>query len=117
MSAPRLLDTDPLTGTSRWFHYDHETGDFRIETRQDVAPLLAANKEEYAGTDERARFNVRGKESPLGARMASIPLQVWGQLVQQGIVNWDYEVLDEKRWKSWLNDNENLAFRTRPGRI
>lgn len=113
MSAPRLLDRDPATGTSRWFHYDEATGDFRIETRQDVSQVVAANKESYNETDERARWG----ESPIGARAASIPLQVWGQLVAKGIVNWQYEVLDQKRWKAWLNDSENTAFRTRPGRI
>jgi hypothetical protein len=117
MSAPRLLDRDPLTRTSRWFWYDEETGDFRIETRQDVSELVAANKDEYNATDERARFNAHGKESPMGARMASIPLQVWGQLVAQGIVDWNYQILDQKRYKAWLNDSENVHFRTRPGRI
>ena len=114
MSAPRLLDRDPLTQTSRWFHYDEDTGDFWIETRQDVSALVDANKSEY---NRQRRGDSMGKDNALGARMASIPLQVWGQLVAQGIVSWDYTVLDEKRYKAWLNDNENVHFRTRPGRI
>ena len=117
MSAPRLLDTDPLARTSRWFHYDEDTGDFRIETRQDVQAVVQENKALYNSTDERTRFNVRGKESPLGARMAQIPLQVWGQLVQKGIVRWDYTVVDQQAFDRWLNDSDNLAFRTRPGRV
>lgn len=40
----RLLDYDPETGVTEIFHYDNQTGDVHIETRQDVEPILERNK-------------------------------------------------------------------------
>ncbi len=117
MARSRLLDYDPVTGISRYFTYDEETGGFSIETKQEVSDVIAVNKDEYNSTDERARFNARGKESPIGARVASIPLAVLPELEKKGLVSANGQILDDKGFRKWLNDSENLAFRTRPGRV
>jgi hypothetical protein len=38
----RLLDHDPMTGITEYFHEDSQTGEWAIETVQDVQPSLEA---------------------------------------------------------------------------
>jgi hypothetical protein len=45
------------------------------------------------------------------SKVASIPLSVFYDLKQKGIVD------DPAAMKKWLNDSENKFFRTRPGRV
>lgn len=113
----RLLDYDPATGIRRYFHYDPDDGSFSIETVADVQSVVDENKRHFNDTDERARFNVKGKESPTGARVASIPVAVLPMLAKKGLVDASGQILDEKGFRRWLNDSENQAFRTRPGRV
>ena len=40
----RLLDTDPLTGITTYFEYDHSTGKNIIETVQDVSSHVERSK-------------------------------------------------------------------------
>ena len=40
----RLLDYDPMTGISEYFHEDAHTGQWHIETVQDTQPSLEAAK-------------------------------------------------------------------------
>lgn len=49
----RLLDHDPITGITEWFHYDEATGQRHVETVQDVEPFIELcktlrNDEEYS---------------------------------------------------------------------
>jgi len=41
----RLLDYDPLTGVKEIFHEDSQTGEWAIETQQDVSAELEAAKD------------------------------------------------------------------------
>jgi len=43
--------------------------------------------------------------------VASIPLNVYYDLKQKGIID------DAKAFKRWLNDSENRFFRTKPGKV
>jgi len=87
------------------FHAEDPTGEQHVfEDVQEVSDVLAANKERYKYFDERSRWGD-------GDHVASIPLVVWEDLQRQGIAN------DKKRFAAWLNDPDNRAFRTRPGRI
>src|SRR5882724_11995735 len=45
MMEGRLLDHDPITGISEFFHYDAQTDSAQIEYRQDVSKILEWNKE------------------------------------------------------------------------
>lgn len=76
-----------------------------IEAKQDVSPIIERNKARMAATDERTRHSE-------WEQYAEIPTEVWyGHLVPSGIAN------DEKRLRKWLDNRDNLLFRTRPGRL
>lgn len=100
-----LLDQDPVTRVKEVFHWDDLTQSFVVETLQDVEPVVEETKAQFAATDERARW--KGDLH----RVAQIPLSVWQDLEKKGITK------DEKLLKRWLNDRDNLVFRTRPGRV
>ena len=92
----------------------HKTDDggLVIETVQDVSGIVESNKKQFNAYDERARWS----DDLLGNKIASIPLTVIDELNKQGIMR-GFHVLDQTRFKSWLNHPDNRAFRTRPGRI
>lgn len=117
LMSRRLLDDNRELGIKRFFHYDPIENTFTIETVQDVQDVVDMNKHHYNSTDERARYNARGKESPTGARVASIPLALLPELEKKGLVSANGQILDPKGFRRWLNDSENQAFRTRPGRV
>ena len=75
-----------------------------IQTEQDVTQIVEDNKRKRNEID---RHQKHGEWS----KVASIPLSVLYQLDQQGITK------DKKRFKAWLNDPDNRAFRTRGGRV
>ena len=49
-----FLDYDPITGIKTYHHYDHDTKITRIESVQDVEPILEMNKE-LAKTEHQAK--------------------------------------------------------------
>jgi hypothetical protein len=102
---PRVLSSDPDTGIRELFYYDPDGDRSRIETVQEVDPILADCKAHMAETDERTRW--KGEMH----RVASIPLVLFYKLLREGIIH------DKKAMKRWLNDPENRSFRIRPGRI
>ena len=103
-TGQRLFDYDPDTGTTKWWHYDDDRDEAKIETVFEVGDLIERNKNEYASTDERARWGEWSK-------VASIPMALFYRLKNEGIVD------DPKRMKAWLNDRDNQLFRTRAGRV
>ena len=90
-------------------HADGEGG-IIIETRQDVSGIIEQNKKEYNSFDERARWS----DHLFGNKVSSIPLTVIDDLNKLGIMR-GFAVLDEKRFKAWLNNSDNRVFRTRTG--
>jgi hypothetical protein len=90
-------------------HADGDGG-IIIETRQDISAILEQNKKEYNSYDERARWS----DHVFGNKVASIPMTVIDELNKQGIMR-GFAVLDEKRFKAWLNERDNRVFRTRTG--
>ncbi len=90
----------------------HSDGDggIVIETRQDISDILEQNKKEYNSYDERARWS----DNLFGNKVASIPMTVIDDLNKQGIMR-GFAVLDEKRFRAWLNERDNRVFRTRTG--
>lgn len=111
LSDPRLFDHDPLTGVTEYFVFDEDTGGFTIETQQDVEPLVEINKALYNDTGDYRRF---GGELH---RIASLPNVIVMELSKQGILTPAGRILDDKRFRRWLNDPDNRLFRTRPGRV
>lgn len=98
----KIFNLDPLSGIKSVWHYDDTTDTAFIEKRQDVTAIVEANKTEM--NQDHGRYGEWSK-------VASIPLSVFYDLKQKGIVD------DPVAMKKWLNDSENKFFRTRPGRV
>lgn len=107
---PRLFDYDEFSGVTELFIYDPDTEGFTIQTQQDVEPLIERNK---------ALWNEKEKHSRYGelAHIASIPPVILMDLAQKGILTVGGKILDDKRYRAFLNDSDNRCFRTRPGRV
>lgn len=109
----RLFDYDPVFRTVRYSYYDPDRDLFAIQTLQDPTSVVEANKAQFNGVDERARYN-DGLH-----HVARIPLAVLERLVREKILvigkNGDGE--GNKRFKRWLNSPDNRFFRVRPGTV
>lgn len=101
MTDSRPLSWDPYSRSSTIFHPETDGDSWVEEIKQEVGGIVSHNK--ALQTMDRKKSDVR--------RMASIPLVVWTQLKRDGIAD------NTARLKAWLNDPENSAFRTRPGKV
>lgn len=91
-------------GVVQRLQYHEGTGKHVLRTTCDLSPLVDYAKGQFNQVDERARWGD-------GQHVAHIPAVVWAQFVKEG------KHTDRAFIKSWLNDPDNRAFRTRPGRI
>ena len=89
--------------------YDSE-GKIHIETTQDVQPVLEENKIR----SNLGEFHNKKKD---WYHAASIPLVVVEQLVKKGIMHPHGAVKDKARFKKWVNDPDNRAFRIWQGNV
>jgi len=105
MSKSRPIETDAILRVRRMFHDSIDGESQVVEHTQDVSAILKENKEQYKAYDERSRWNHEMN------RVASIPLVVWEDLKRRGIAD------DKNALMRWLDDPDNRAFRTRPGRV
>ncbi len=110
ISDPRLFGRDPESGMEEYFHYDDVNGGFFIETRQNVAPLIEYNKALYNASEKSTRYGEL-------AEVARIPNVVLMDLAKQQIVTPAGRILDDKKYRQFLNDPANQCFRTRRGRV
>lgn len=99
----RLFEHDPLTGITRWFHFDEADDSFYIQTTQETEDIVDQNKREA----NEAKSGWNGDWH----KVASIPLTVFMQLQKEGIVH------DQVALKRWLNDPDNAYFRTKHGNV
>lgn len=99
----RLFDHDPLTGITRWFHYDDENDHFYIQTQQETEDVVDQNRREAneAGSGWKGDWH----------KVASIPLTIFMDLQKKGITQ------DQAALKKWLNDPNNAYFRTKHGAV
>ena len=81
-----------------------------IKHEQDVTELIEANKKEYNNADS------KWSNELFGNKVASIPFTAIDKLNKQGIMK-GFTVLDQKKFFAWLNDPENLFFRTKKGHL
>jgi hypothetical protein len=100
---------NPVNFRQTAVHSDGEGG-IVIQTRQDITDIVEQNKKEYNSYDEKARWS----DNLFGNKIASIPMTVIDDLNKQGIMR-GFAVLDEKRFRAWLNERDNRVFRTRTG--
>jgi hypothetical protein len=106
----RLFDHDPLTGVTEFYYYHPDTDGFTIESRQDVEPLLEQNQRLWNETERSTRYGE-------WTRIASLPAVIVMQLAEQHILRMDGSILDDKKYRAWLNDSANRLFRTRAGNV
>ena len=89
----------------------HETDNgLVIATTQDVSAIVEQNKKEYN------QNNGRWGEDVFDNKIASIPLTVIDDLNKVCIMR-GFHVVDQKRFKAWLNNPDNRFFRTKQGRV
>lgn len=105
----RHFDTDELTGDVETFYFDHATDQFHIERTADVEPLVELNKAFVNDTPGNWRGDFH--------HVASIPLVMLPELEKKGIMTAAGRILDRAKLREWLNDRDNQAFRTRPGKL
>jgi len=98
----RLFSRDEATGITKWWHV-MGNGQYVVETVQETEAILNANKRALNGSEKGWGENMN--------RVASIPLSVYYDLKRKGIAD------DPARLKKWLNDRDNLAFRTKGGTL
>lgn len=89
-------------------HFDNEGG-VTLETKQDVTEIIEGNKQ---------MFNQITSQDKWGdlTKVARLPLTVIDDLNKKGVMR-GFAVMDEIRFKAFLNDPDNRFFRTRPGRV
>jgi hypothetical protein len=88
----------------------NDKDEITIKQEQDVSALIEQNKKEYNNAE------TKWSNQLFGNKVASIPFAAIDKLNKQGIMK-GFTVLDQKRFFSFLNDPENLYFRTKPGQL
>ena len=108
MSKKIPIENTGITKTI--LHSDDSEGKIHIETKQDVQPVLEENKIR----SNLGEFHNKKKD---WYHAASIPLVVVQQLVKKGIMHPHGAVKDKARFKKWVNDPDNRAFRIWQGNV
>jgi len=103
MGNKKLFSHDPLTGITKYWH-DNQDGTVTLESDQDVSAIMAENQFGRKEIDKHAKWGDM-------SRVASIPLTVYYDLKQKGILD------DQVALRKWLNDPDNELFRTRKGKV
>lgn len=100
------------SGVDVSFQQDSESGLYVLR-EQDVAPNVEHNRQQYNDTDIFKRLK------SFMWPVASIPVNVYMDLMRQGIVRFEggRRVVDEVKLRRWLNDPDNRHFRTTPGTV
>ena len=107
---PRSLGYDPISGIDIVMHFDEGAG-FTIEHKQDVEPILEGNKIMRENCDP---GNYRGNDGV--AWIARTPWTKIMELSQKyGFISPAGDILDERRYKNWLNSSDGAPYRVRGG--
>ena len=107
----RLFDFDPLTGVTQWFHYNEATGDWGLESVQDVEPIIESNK--AMQKDENYSKDGIKREWWHAARIPVVIQEKW--LREEGI-----DVFKTEHWprlKKKLNDPDWMYLKTTTGKV
>ena len=88
----------------------NDKDEITIEQSEDVTELIEQNKRDYNNADK------KWSDELFGNKVASIPFTAIDKLNKQGIMQ-GFEVRDQKRFFAWLNDPDNLFFRTKAGKL
>ena len=88
----------------------NDKDELTFKQSQDVSALIDQNKKDYNSAES------KWSDQLFGNRVASIPFAAIDKLNKMKVMK-GYQVLDQKRFFAWLNDPENLYFRTKPGKL
>ena len=88
----------------------NDNDEITIKQEQDVSALIEQNKKEYNNAE------TKWSDQLFGNKVASIPFTAIDKLNKEGIMK-GFTVLDQKRFFAFLNDPENIYFRTKPGTL
>ena len=88
----------------------NDKDEITLQTEQNVDALIEQNKKEYNNAE------TKWSDQLFGNKVASIPFTAIDKLNKQGIMK-GFTVLDQKKFFAWLNDPDNLFFRTKPGKL
>ena len=88
----------------------NDKDEITIQQEQDVTDLIEQNKKEYNNAE------TKWSDQLFGNKVASIPYTAIDKLNKEGIMK-GFTVLDQKRFFAFLNDPDNLFFRTKPGQL
>ena len=88
----------------------NDKDELTVQTEQDVSAIIDQNKKDYNNAE------TKWSDQLFGNRVASIPFAAIDKLNKMKIMK-GYNILDQKRFFAWLNDPENLYFRTKPGKL
>ena len=88
----------------------NDKDEITIQQEQNVDELIESNKKAYNNAE------TKWSDQLFGNRVASIPFTAIDKLNKMKIMK-GYNILDQKRFFAWLNDPENLYFRTKPGHL
>jgi len=88
--------------------HESDGGGIVLETRQDVSQILEANKRQFNDSD--------GKYDDVITHVARLPLTVVDDLNRKGVMQ-GFKILDQSRFRAFLNHPDNRFFRTHPGKI
>lgn len=83
-----------------------------IETKQDITDIIDDNYNQRKYTDKRTRWG----DDLFDNKIASIPMTVFDELNKKGIMR-GFHVIDQNGFKRFLNDPDNVVFRTREGKV
>ena len=115
----RVLDHDPVTGTTVWHEYDSLTGETIISEVQDVQPLLERNAALRNAGTAKGKLNQiarEGLKSELGVYVGTVPQQFLVELQLRTGLN----PLSKEAWpyiKAMLNDSSYNKLRVGTGKI
>ena len=108
----RLFDDGILSGIRSWFHYDHADDTAHIQTEVNARELVAETKAQFNAVDKGARPFSGLMDQPM-VKVASLPLTIFVAWQKEGLFRADRKQDLFRR----LNDPDNRAFRTHPGKL
>jgi len=107
----KILDVDPMTGVTQYFHYDEISGDWGIESIQNVDPFIERNKR--LQNDE--EYKKRGMKNEFW-HFASIPIMIQEKWLREDGI----DLMNKDHWpkvKKKLMDPDYRYLRTTTGKI
>ena len=101
----KVLNYDPVMKSRTLWHHDTIDDTTVIRNEYDIEDVLEFNKLRFNRIDERQ--NWKGDIH----HVASIPIGVYMDMMRNG------RIVSNKDLRKWLDDKDQLPFRTRPGRL